>query len=131
MFIPSDYGAIVGDAIGSAILPTFLETTSVTGSRYPPETSSGYQPRNSEAPVLMTQHVLSVQPLPYQCRTPGCNRKFRKPEHLRQHTKDVHSPSRSRPSRPPLKQETSQLSLLHQHTAQAHPKPNKKTPSSS
>ncbi|KAJ7508891.1 hypothetical protein B0H11DRAFT_1358809 [Mycena galericulata] len=45
-------------------------------------------------------------PLPYQCGTPGCTRRFEKPEHLRQHTKDFHSPSRplpssSQPSRPP------------------------------
>ncbi|KAJ7447964.1 hypothetical protein FB451DRAFT_767212 [Mycena latifolia] len=134
-------------------------------------------------------------PLPYQCGTPGCTRKFEKVEHLHQHTKDSHSQSRpppprsapsgpppsrppasrspasrpspsrptpsgpppsrppasrSPPSRPPPsasppKQRTYkcgaegcerrepflQLSSLHQHTAQVHPKPNRNTPSGS
>ncbi|KAJ7788245.1 hypothetical protein B0H13DRAFT_2299164, partial [Mycena leptocephala] len=82
---------------------------------------------------------MPTNPLPYQCGTPGCNRKFEKPEHLRQHTKDFHSPSR-----PPPKPETfkcgvegcnapsfPQLLLLHQHTAKAHPKSSKNTPSGS
>ncbi|KAJ7091052.1 hypothetical protein C8R44DRAFT_418706 [Mycena epipterygia] len=107
---------------------------------------------------LSVQVNMPTNPLPYQCGTPGCNRKFGKLEHLRQHAKDFHSPSRlppsgsppstpppSRPppSGPPPKQHTfrcgapgcerrapfSQLSLLHQHTAQAHPKSNNNTPS--
>ncbi|KAJ7114224.1 hypothetical protein C8R44DRAFT_226581 [Mycena epipterygia] len=123
---------------------------------------------------------MPTNPLPFQCGTPGCNRKFAKPENLRQHTKDFHSPSRPPPSRPPPsrsppsrpppsrpppsrpppsrpsssrsppsgpppKQQTfkcgapgcerrapfSQLSLLHQHTAQSHPKSNNNTSSGS
>ncbi|KAJ7869344.1 hypothetical protein B0H14DRAFT_2571941 [Mycena olivaceomarginata] len=77
--------------------------------------------------------------LPYKCGSPGCDRKFEKPEYLHQHTKDFHSPSRPLPKQQTYKcgvegceaPSFSQLSLLHEHTAKAHPKPGKNTPSGS
>ncbi|KAF8210941.1 hypothetical protein K438DRAFT_100748 [Mycena galopus ATCC 62051] len=54
---------------------------------------------------------MPTNPLPYQCGAPGCTRKFEKPEHLRQHTKDFHSPSRPPPSRSPPKQGLSSVVL--------------------
>ncbi|KAJ7301097.1 kinase-like domain-containing protein [Mycena albidolilacea] len=97
-------------------------------------------------------------PLPFRCGTPGCNRSYEKADHLRQHTKDSHPkpkppPPRSAssgppPSRPPASKSPSkpetykcgakgceqrepflQYSSLVEHTAQAHPKAKKKTPS--
>ncbi|KAJ7333211.1 hypothetical protein DFH08DRAFT_304238 [Mycena albidolilacea] len=73
---------------------------------------------------------MPTNPLPYQCGAPGCTRKFEKREHLRQHTKDSHPPSRSPPKPPTFKCGVPgcgaapflQVSLLHQHTALAHPK---------
>ncbi|KAJ7780887.1 kinase-like domain-containing protein [Mycena olivaceomarginata] len=66
--------------------------------------------------------------LPYKCGSPGCDRKFEKPEYLHHHIKDFHSPSRPLP-----KQQTyecgvegceapsfSQLSCCNEHTAKAH-----------
>ncbi|KAJ6589543.1 hypothetical protein B0H19DRAFT_238975 [Mycena capillaripes] len=49
---------------------------------------------------LSVQVNMPTNPLPYQCGTPGCTRKFGKPEDLCQHTKDFHSSLRSMPSRP-------------------------------
>ncbi|KAJ7044404.1 hypothetical protein C8F04DRAFT_1389234, partial [Mycena alexandri] len=70
---------------------------------------------------------------PYKCGSPGCNQKFEKLEHLHRHTKSSHSSPKpdtfkcgavgcKAPSFP-------QLSLLHQHTAEVHPKFSKNTPS--
>ncbi|KAJ6589591.1 hypothetical protein B0H19DRAFT_1104197 [Mycena capillaripes] len=78
------------------------------------------------------------QPI-FQCGTPGCTRKFGKVEDLRQHTKDIHSPSIPPPKQPVFKcgakgceaAPFSELLLLHQHTAQAHPKSKKNIPSGS
>ncbi|KAJ6589580.1 hypothetical protein B0H19DRAFT_1104171 [Mycena capillaripes] len=78
------------------------------------------------------------QPI-FQCGTPGCTRKFGKVEDLRQHTKDSHSSSSPPPKQPVFKcgaegcEATApflKLPLLHQHTAQTHPKSKKKKVSS-
>ncbi|KAJ7261081.1 hypothetical protein C8J57DRAFT_472642 [Mycena rebaudengoi] len=42
-------------------------------------------------------------PPTYKCGSPGCGRKFEKPEYLRQHTQDSHSPSKPLPKQPTFK----------------------------
>ncbi|KAJ7216813.1 hypothetical protein C8J57DRAFT_277938 [Mycena rebaudengoi] len=74
---------------------------------------------------------MPTPPLPFQCGIPGCHRKFEKPEHLRQHTKDFHSPSKPLPKQQTFtcsvvgcKAESfPQLSLLQQHTKVSHSSP--------
>ncbi|KAJ7266619.1 kinase-like domain-containing protein, partial [Mycena rebaudengoi] len=74
---------------------------------------------------------MPTPPLPYKCGSPGCDRKFEKPEYLRQHTKDSHSPSKPLPKQPTFKcgvvgcqaKPFPQLSLLHQHTKDSHSSP--------
>ncbi|KAJ7266688.1 hypothetical protein C8J57DRAFT_376641 [Mycena rebaudengoi] len=71
--------------------------------------------------------------LRFKCGSPGCDRKFEKPEYLRQHTKASHSPSKPLPNQQTFKcgvagckaKPFSQLSSLHQHTKTSHspPKP--------
>ncbi|KAJ7266652.1 kinase-like domain-containing protein [Mycena rebaudengoi] len=72
-------------------------------------------------------------PLPYKCGSPGCDRKFEKVEYLRQHTKDSHSnsPSKPLPKQPTFKcgvvgcqaKPFPQHSLLLQHTKDSHSSP--------
>ncbi|KAJ6527617.1 kinase-like domain-containing protein [Mycena vulgaris] len=90
--------------------------------------------------LLPKQNVEAPKPLlPHKCGAPGCNRLFVNPEHLHQHVKDFHLPSKPLPKQRTFKcgaegckaANFSQISLLHQHTSEAHPKSSKNTPSGS